>query len=89
MVEDVQVILTRMVPGKITTHPIEHQLAKVLRVMLPQTDGAMQCGFQAVPVVIVEGVAIALVIRFGRVVGIKDRIGEAASISDDGNGAVF
>ena len=49
----------------------------------------MQSGFEAVPVVVVEGVAVALVIGFVSVIGIEDGVSEAAGVTHDRDGAVF
>ena len=57
--------------------------------MLPEADDAVESGFESVPVVVVEGVAVALVIGFVGVVGVEDGVGESAGVANDGNGAVF
>ena len=49
----------------------------------------MQSGFEAVPIVVVEDIAVALMIRFMGVIGIENGVRKTAGISDNGNGAVF
>jgi hypothetical protein len=89
VVEDVEVILAGMVPGIVAAHSVNHQFAEVFRVVLPETDGAVERGFEAVPVIVVEEVSVALVVRFVRVIGVEDGVGESAGVSYDGDSAVF
>src|SRR6185503_5099216 len=44
---DVEVILTRIIPGIVAAHPVEHQVAKVLRILVPKADGPLHCRLDA------------------------------------------
>jgi hypothetical protein len=89
VVVDVKIVLAGMVPGIIAAHPIEHEFAEMVWVKVVHADGAFEGGFEALPIIVIEDVAVAFAVGFVGVIGVEDSVGEAAGIADDGESAVF
>jgi hypothetical protein len=62
----VQVMMAGVFPRVITAHPIHHEFAEMVRAGMPHANGAVQCGFNARLVEIIESVAVPRVERFVR-----------------------
>ena len=55
-----------LIPRVITAHPIQHEFAEMVRAGMPHANGAVQRGFNARVVEIIERVAVPRVERFVR-----------------------
>lgn len=86
---NVQLVLAGMVPGKVVAHPVHHQFAEILRIGVPQTDGAMERRLDARRVEIVEDVTVSLVIRLVGVVRVEHGVSQSAGRAHHGHCAVF
>ena len=80
---DVQIVLAGVVPGVIAPHAVEHQFAEVFRVGIPHADGAVQRGLYSGSIEIIEDIAVPLVVGPLGMIGIENRIGQAACVPHD------
>src|SRR5208283_1478672 len=86
---NVQVMLCRMVPRKVVVHAVQHQVAELFGIAVPQADGAEEGRFDRPYVGLVEHVTVALVVWFVGVVAIENRVCQAANGAHDRYGAVL
>ena len=89
MLINIQIMLRRVVPGKIVAHAVLSYLPEILRVRKPQSDRSMQSRFDTFVIEILEDISIAFVIGPVSMIGIENSIRQPANITHDGNRAVF
>ena len=85
---DVQVVLTRLVPGIVGVHRVSHERAKLPRLFEPQPQRSAQARLDSAIVGVLKGVSIALFGVAVRVVAVEHGVDHAANGADHRHGPV-